>query len=307
MKWRLFFMSFTERPFKFPKPPSVGNRATKTLYYRKASPPPEALILGNSAAFKYAPATVERLTGLRAFNGAVRGGEPHYFLAFTRMALERHAPRLILASVHANSFVHAPHFIDGLQNSPLGGYVGLHRANGDRWNRFRKEARKKALRALGWVLRHFSSRGRWRPPIRFDRDGLAHLRYEDRVFSPSREPDRIPHVARYLQHFQEPRPLDAAQCQAFETWLALCQTHRIRTIVMLAPWHPFLLELLYERTRFPETHEQIVEYMAKLQSTHDFTFFDFTRLETFGGDVDDYFDSRHFSHLAADRILEQIL
>jgi hypothetical protein len=47
--------------------------------------------------------------------------------------------------------------------------------------------------------------------------------------------------------------------------------------------------------------------MAKLQSIYDFSFLDFTRLEDFGGHVDDYFDSRHFSHLAADRILEKIL
>jgi len=307
MKRRFFVQRFTKEPFKFPKPPAVGNRAIKTRFYREASPPAEALILGNSAAFKYAPATVERLTDLPAFNAAVRGGEPHYFLAFTRMALERQVPRLILATAHANSFIYSPHFLDGLRNSPLGGYVGLHPTNADRWNQARKEARKKSLRALGWVVRHVSSRGRWRPPMIFDRDGLAHFRYEDRIFSPGREPERIPHVAGYLQHFQEPHPLDAAQCQAFETWLALCQAHRIRTIVLLAPWHPFLLNLLYEHTRFPETQNQTVEYMAKMQSTYGFTYFDFTRLETFGGSVDDYFDSRHFSHLAADRILEQIL
>jgi hypothetical protein len=307
MKRRYSPNNLTEQPLKFPKPPAVANRAIKTRYYREASPPPEALILGNSAAFKYAPATVERLTNLSAFNAAVRGGEPHYFLAFTRMALERHAPRLIFAGVHANSFIHAPHFIDGLRNSPLGPYVDLHSTNAERWSRFRKEARKKALRGLAWVVRRFSSRGRWRPPVRFDRDGLAHLRYEDRVFAPGHEPDRILHVARYLQHFEEPRPLDAAQCQAFETWLALCQTHGVRTIVMLAPWNPFLLDLLCERTRFSETQDQAVEYMEKLRSTYDFTYFDFTRLETFGGDVRDYFDSRHFTRLAADRILEQIL
>jgi hypothetical protein len=143
--------------------------------------------------------------------------------------------------------------------------------------------------------------------MRFDRDGLAHLRYEDRVFSAGDDADRIPHVVRYLQHFQEPRPLDPGQCQAFETWLALCRARRIRTIVMLAPWNPFLLDLLYARTRFRETQDQLVEYIAKLRSTYDFTFFDFTRLETFGGDVGDYFDSRHFTRFAADRILEKIL
>ena len=307
MKRRLFFKSFREEPFKFPKPPSVGNRATKTRFYLEASPPPEALILGNSAAFKYAPATVERLTNLRAFNGAVRGGEPHCFLAFTRMAMERHSPRLILATMHATCFIDVPHFIAGLRNSPLGPYVGLHHINGNRWNRFRKEARKKALRALGWVFRHFSSRGRWRPAVRFDRDGLAHYRYEDRVFSPGPELERHPQIARMLEHFQEPRSLDAAQCQAFETWLMLCQAHRIRTIVMLAPWNPFLLKLLYERTRFSETHDQLVEYMAKLQSTYDFTFYDFTRLDTFGGTVDDFHDNMHFGHLTAESILEQIL
>lgn len=307
MKRRSFIERFREEPIKFPKPPAVGNRQIKARYYRQASPPPEALILGNSAAFKYAPATVERLTNLPAFNASVRGGEPHHFLAFTRMALERHAPRLIFATVHANSFINSPHFIDGLRNSPVGSYVGLHASRSDKWNQLRKEPRKKALRALGWVMRRLSSRGRWRPPMRFDRDGLAHFRYEDRVFSPGPAPDRIPHVANYLRHFQEPRPMDPAQCQAFETWLALCQAHQIRTIVMLAPWNPFLLDLLYERTRFPETHEQVVEYLRKLQSTFDFTFFDYTRLESFGGHVDDYFDSRHFSHSAADRILAKIL
>jgi hypothetical protein len=307
MKSRSSFRKSATEPFKFPKPPSIGNRAVKVRYYRKATPPPTALILGNSAAFKYSPASVERLTNLPAFNGAVRGGEAHYFLAFTRMALERQPPRLIFATVHANSFIHSPQFLDGLRNSPLGGYVGLHPTIGDRWNRARKEAFRKSLRALGWVARRLSSRGRWRPPMVFDRDGLAHFRYEDRIFSPGPEPERIPHVARYLQHFQESRPLDAAQCQAFETWLALCQTHQIRTVVLLAPWHPFLLSLLYERTRFPETQDQTVEYLAKLQSTYGFSFFDFTRLETFGAGVDDYFDSRHFSHLTADRILEQIL
>jgi hypothetical protein len=307
VKRRFSLEDFKEELMKFPKPPAVGNREIKTRYYREASPPPEALIFGNSAAFKYAPATVERLTNLRAFNAAVRGGEPHYFLAFTRMALERHAPRLIFAAVHANSFIDAPHFVEGLRNSPLGEYVGLHRIDAQRWSRFRKEARKKTLRAVAWVVRHFSSRGRWIPPIRFDRDGLARLRYENRVFSPGPESDRIPHIVSYLQHFQELRPMDSAQCEAFETWLALCQAHRIRTIVMLAPWNPFLLNLMYERTRFPETQDQVVEYMAKLRSTYDFTFFDFTRLETFGGNADDYFDSRHFTHLAADRILEKIL
>jgi hypothetical protein len=75
---------------------------------------------------------------------------------------------------------------------------------------------------------------------------------------------------------------------------------------MLGPWNPFLLDPC-ARTRFRETHDQVVGYLEKLQSTYDFTFYDFTRLETFGATVDDYFDSRHFSQLAADRILEQIL
>jgi hypothetical protein len=307
MRRRFSFERFREKPIKFPKPPAVGNREIKVRYYRMASPPPEALILGNSAAFKYAPATVERLTNLPAFNASVRGGEPHHFLAFTRMALERHPPRLIFATVHANSFINSPHFIDGLRNSPVGAYVGLNPTRRDRLIRLRKEVRKKALRALGWVMRRLSSRGRWRPPQRFDRDGLAHFRYENRVFSPGPNPAEIPHVANYLRYFQEPRPMDPAQCEAFETWLALCKAHGIRTIVMLAPFNPFLLDLLWERTRFPETHEQVVEYLKKLQPAFEFTFFDFTRLDSFGGNVADYFDSRHFSHAAADRILAKIL
>jgi hypothetical protein len=292
---------------KIPKPPTVSHRATKTRYCRECTPRPEALVLGNSAAFKYAPATVERLTHLRAFNGAVRGGEAHYILAFTRMAVERHAPRLILAVVHATSFIYSPHYIEGLRNSPLGPYVGLDPNRADRWKLARKEARKKSLRALGWVGRRLSSHGRWRPPQRFDRDGLAHFRYEDRVFSPGPAPHRIPHVAEYMRHFQETRPLDSDACQSFETWLALCEAHRIRTLVMLSPWPPFLLRLLYERTRFPETHSQLVEYMAKLKSTHDFTLLDYTQLEDTPCELDDYFDSRHFSQDAADRILEGIL
>jgi hypothetical protein len=292
---------------KVPKPPAVSHRAIKTRCYREYTPPPEALILGNSAAFKYAPATVERLTHLRAFNGAVRGGEAHYMLAFTRMAVERQAPKLILAVVHATSFTYSPHYIEGLRNSPLGPYVGLDRNRGDRWKLARKEARKKSLRALGWVARRFSSHGRWHPPQRFDRDGLAHFRYEDRVFSPGPAPHLVPHLAGYMQDFQETRPLDGDCCQSFETWLALCKAHRIRTLVMLSPWHPVLLRLLYERTRFPETQNQLVEYMAKLQSTHDFTLLDYTKLEDTPCEVDDYFDTRHFSKDAADRMLEEIL
>jgi hypothetical protein len=76
---------------------------------------------------------------------------------------------------------------------------------------------------------------------------------------------------------------------------------------MLSPWHPFLLRLLYEHTRFPETQNQLVEYMAKLQSTHDFTLLDYTKLEDTPCELDDYFDSRHFSQDAADRVLEGIL
>ena len=307
MKRRFSFESFTKRRIKFPKPPSVSNRAIKVRYYRKASPPPDALILGNSASFKYAPATVERLTNLRAFNAWVRGGEPHYLLAFTRMALERHAPRLIFAGVHATCFVHAPHFLEGLRNSPLGPYVGLHQIEGNRWNRFRKEARKKVLRAIGWVVRHFSSRKRWQLPMRFDRDGLTHFRGEDGKFSPDKELDRIPHVIKMLEYYEQPRPLDPGRCEAFETWLALCQAHGIRTIVMLSPWNPVLLKLLCERTHFKETQDQLVEYMAKLQSTYEFTFHDFSHLENFGGTIDDYFDSRHFGRRTAESILEKIL
>jgi hypothetical protein len=145
MERRFPSKGFMERSFKFLKPPVVSNRATKTRYYRRASPPPEALILGNSACFKFAPATVERLTHLRAFNAAVRGGEPHYFLAFTRMALERHRPRLIFATVHANSFIYAPHCRGA--RLPCA-YLGLHPTR-QPMTRFRKELRK-SLRGLGW-------------------------------------------------------------------------------------------------------------------------------------------------------------
>src|SRR5262245_30097386 len=83
-------------------PPLAWNgRGIKAELLQARNPKPQVLVLGSSRSWKVAPAELEKLTGLPAFNMAVDGGMADDYYLLLRYAVEKaHVqPKIILIGV----------------------------------------------------------------------------------------------------------------------------------------------------------------------------------------------------------------
>jgi hypothetical protein len=285
--------------------PTANNRTYKTLTYLDQKSPPEAVIVGSSRAFKYAPATLERLTGLRAFNAAVDGGAAFYLMAFTRMMLgRRRPPKMIFFALEAQALIQAPPWRLGLlYDSVLWSYTREAKPP----DYTRTFMQRLGLRLPARPLNRIGGRlarihRRLAPNYWFGPDGMGYFAHERLSF----DPDTDVYIQRYRHVYRHPRPLDQKTCDTFEEWLRLCAANDIVVKVVLSPWHPYLLDILFQETHYPETHASALEFLHTMAAKHGFDFYDFTDLESFGGEVSAFFDSVHCKPANADRIMEAV-
>ena len=281
----------------------VSSRRPKLHLYRRASPPPEAVVLGSSRSFDMDPTTIERVTGRRAFNAAVQAAVPRDYEDF------------------AGCFEQAGRFpsllIVGLGIEQMLGGDGPPVEHDDPLAVCRPSvgAVPRSLQALqstlslqettGSVRSLFLHAGGRREPLNiFGSDG-ALLRTAppslglDQALEDSLAGSWSPRC--FAAEFLAPASVGHLD-RLFET----SRRHHARVVVYLPPYHPRALRRYRAESHFVALHRQLLRQVADWQRRYAIYAHDFTELAAFGGTADMFHDASHPSQEACGLMMRVI-
>jgi hypothetical protein len=100
--------------------------------------------------------------------------------------------------------------------------------------------------------------------------------------------------------------LDPRATRYFDRGLALLNGMGSRPLVVFMPLHPRLLDAVRD-IGWAARRDEVMSYLRELQRRRDFALVDLTRLSSFGGDPDEYYDGFHITAENARRITREIV
>jgi len=284
------------------EPIVLHSRAEKMRLYRLAEPPPDIVVLGNSSGFTMPPAYITEMTRRTAFNASLHGGGPEDYLAFLNyMVSIGKVPKLLIVMLSVEQA--RPNLPTGFEpHDPLQPYLersSRHLLAGARW-----------LLTLDQTLASIrvlmaEARGRPAPHYRFDADGWGHFATAEAP------PEQL--VDTYLAKGWGPelfrfRALDSDQLAYFRRFLERARHLGVKVVVYVPPLHPRAVSLYDRETNLPALRTELLERLHAWQAEGLIAAaYDFSRVESFGGQAGEFHDLAHPTAEASRRMLDVML
>jgi hypothetical protein len=294
-------------------PPVVANvRAEKAYLLKHMRPKPQALILGSSRVMKIAPSTVERISGLRAFNAGNLSAyaEDHYVTL--RYAVERAGvePRLVLLGLELEALHDREPMNEFLlEPNPVSAFLQNGENRNGQW--------KRLIKLLSWQESALSVRSlrqgtdgsnRAQPALRIEPDGrLVYTLLERARANGTLDLESLVQqsaamaVLRY-QNFSSP---SADRLTYLDATLRYASERNIRVVVFLTPIHRAVREQLAPFATRKDA--EFVSAVRKLAARWSAEFHDLRDVEAFGGQPDGFYDGTHVDEDNADRLAAYLL
>ncbi len=293
-------------------PPVAANvRAEKAYLLKQMQPKPQALILGSSRVMKIAPSTVERLTGLGAFNAGNLSAytEDHYVML--RYAVERAGvqPRLVLLGLELEA-LHDQEPMNEflLEPNSISAFLLKGENRHGRWNRLRKLLSWNETRLSLRSLRHWAAASTpAEPQLRIDPDGrLVYVHLESALAAGTlRLETLVQQSARMaIRRYQNYRSPSADRLDYLDATLRYAGERNIRVVVFLTPVHRAV------RAELKPYAAKDAEFAAAVQQAAarwNAEFHDLRDVEAFHGRPDGFYDGTHVDDDNADRIAVRLL
>lgn len=277
-----------------PSPDAAGrplhDRTLKADLFDDLPSPPELVVLGGSRAMRFEPSYIRRLTGLSAFNFAVRTSRPEDSFAIVSYMISR-APQVKLRVIYP---LQTTAFDDGPLHPVL-----LEDERFARWFPPELVRREKARAA------HPEPEGI--PQVnRYDaRGGLLYNGYDEKLErGVARRWVLHTYIERLLPKMVRPSPEQTRSKRYFEKVLALCNEHGVVPAVILMPYHPEVLKA-FRAVGWQDKHDALVGYLRGLQPRYDLAILDYTDIASFGGDARFFYDGSHLMKENSRRLLRQ--
>lgn len=283
------------------EPIVVNSRNQKVEIYEALPTPPDVVIMGSSRSFAVPPQYITQQTGLTAFNASVTGGVPRDFVAFTNfMIAQGHIPSTLIVGLSVDQLTldYVPlepdrlaEYVEGARSIPGEVVYELD-------NLFSLEQTEASLSVL---LRENEEHKDEPLYFQFDPDGMGY-------FNETRALEQA--VTDYLEgwrHYFDGKELNPAAMGYVKQLLDICQEHGIHLILYIAAYHPRVVEM------YPPDHNYWrlqSEYLAALQAwqqDYDFTVYDLTDLDSYGGTDQLFYDASHPNEEGNRRMLDVIL
>jgi hypothetical protein len=278
--------------------------------------PPQAVVLGSSRAMRIEPSYIQKQTGLRTFNAAVRSGTPLDAWAFANYIHHRFPgddPRY-LWMLDINAFQYqAPAFHDNLFHTPaLARYFPSADRNSlslsDAWTLLSWQTTKDSLRSVRAEIEGTPPliKADKRAPGEFTADGGRTS--GDFGTKGATLAVRIKVTASQIKRDYRSPTFSPQPTHYFLKTLAAMNSWGISPVLVLTPIHP-KLHAIIGPLGWDVRHRQVLAYLAGLQAKYRFTVIDMTSIASFGGSPDDFYDGSHMKvknlRLMIDAILKR--
>jgi hypothetical protein len=288
----------------------------KLELFENYNPKPECLIIGSSRVFALDPVAVEGLTGLRTFNFAVPGAHTETFYSILRLALEDYnSPiKTLIIGVDPESF----HPTIPIQSEAR--YIGeyakyfIHDEAG-KASVFEKLGLLFSLgqldESIGSVRNYLKSRAGISKMEYFPNGYSVYVQREqeiaDGTFNLQERMDqrvrKYPDRSLFLTEFTG---LSDVRKQYWEDMLAICREKGIKVYAFLPPTHPQLYQFLESVGAF-DIFGDVSDYLRSSVVGSGGIFRDYTNLESFNGNPDDFYDEIHMRPQNGELLLRDLL
>ncbi len=293
-------------------PPVAANlRAEKAYLLKHMQPQPQALILGSSRVMKIAPATVERLTGLRTFNAGnlTAYAEDHYVMLRYAVDQAGAQPRLVLLGLELEA-LHDQEPMNEflLERNPFSAFLQKGENRHGRWNRLVKLLSWNETRLSLRSLQHWAAVSKpAEPQLRIDPDGrLVYVHLEKALAAGTLNLESlVQQSARMaIRRYQNYKSPSADRLDYLDATLRYAKERNIRVIVFLTPVHRAV------RAELKPYAAKDAEFAAAIQQAAarwSAEFHDLRDVESFRGRPDGFYDGTHVDADNADRIAIRLL
>jgi len=284
--------------------PFIFNKYQAKLdLFRELDSPPEALVFGSSRAGTVDPDTIGELTGYSTFNWALPSVKAESILKSIQIALDEDNERIGMIIGVIDPLVFAPGTWMPPQSQLVPEYSVSDEPENTHWSRenlkrlLTIEQFKASLTVLGRELGLISSG----ETIEYRPDGYAiYHEWERQVAEGSFNLEEVldTRVPAYLVEALKPESFrNGLGSERKEIWreaLDLCMENDIRVVVFMPPVHPRLWDYIVEEDAdflFYDTAEFLEQTVGETGGI----FRDFTRIDSFGGSPDLFYDEVHLN------------
>jgi hypothetical protein len=266
---------------------------------------PELVFFGGSRAERFDPVYARRMTGLASFNFALSNGRPEAAWALVNWLYDRRPGAKLRWVWGVNSATFGDHDLDPalLQDQRFSWYFG--------------DALLSAQRKhLPQTVAEMPTRSRL-DTRRYAPNGLllwnTYDRYREIGGTLEKSLDR--YIATAVAKVKgAPNVTSAGESGGgrtrsrvhFEKTLRLFNEHGTTPVIVVMPVHPRVLGALkpYGRDR---SHAKLLAYLHGLQSRYQLKVVDLTRLSSFGGDRNGFYDGVHITRANSDRVIDELV
>jgi hypothetical protein len=276
----------------------TDERHQKTALMHQMQPPPNMLIVGSSRMMRVNPMLIAERTGLRPFNAAIPGAYPIDFYVMYRFATEElHAPlEQLLVGVDPLIFFGGEGSYRKIENNAelrrlLPSPSGLSSDIGQLSLLVSPAQSKDGLKSLLHLLRPARRENTlWRV---FEPDGWQSRNYQDAKREAGKW-DQTAIVEKqlkgwYMNPKKAPTPATFTDLEAL---LARAAEQGVRTTVVATPTSARVKEH-WRDTGFADQERQIRARLAEIAGRHGARFADYSSVENYGGDPNEFYDTIH--------------
>ncbi|HDS29649.1 MAG TPA: DUF1574 domain-containing protein [Firmicutes bacterium] len=289
-------------------------------------PPAEAVIIGSSRVLSYDPDVVTELTGKSCFNFWLPGARTETYYAVMRLLLDNGADiDMVILAIEPESFH------PSLPVEPEARFTPEY----SKYFIYNPEIRSNAFQKAG-LLFSFSQMGEsitqinrlikaqaGQDKLDYRPNGFATWRHwekqiEDGTFNlESRIDERVRKYAERSMGLSDFNSVGATRMKYWEDFLSICSERNIRVVAFIPPNHPRLAKILRE-LEADSVIATVSDYLAETISGVGGVFADYSDIESFSGDPNDFYDEIHmrpkngelllkhlFSHNAGNRSYEE--
>ena len=274
-----------------------SSRGLKTEQMRSLRWNPSTVILGSSRGTLMPPAEISKYTGRTAYNAGADGSRVEDYLALYRYGVEACHWKVdeVVVAVDFDAFHEdgKPH-VELVTATELFPYVDPRRTP-DRLLTLRSllawDQTAQTIAQLRYVMHGYPKKNRVFDELGWERhpvsDPLDDAQRETRTFQPRPKPD----LDAWVDKFRNWRRFDPVRLELFEELVRLAKGRGTRVRAFLTPLHHLILARLRESENFGNLHATLNEFMMGLAQRYpNFSFLDFTNVQSFGGNADNFYE-----------------
>ncbi len=279
-------------------------------------PPPEALILGSSRAYALDPDVVEGTLGQRCFNFSVPSAKAETYYSILRLMLEEFdAPidTIILAVDPETFHPTLPIQSEARYIEEYARYfVYNDAAQATVWDRIALlPTLDQTTESFGSIHKLFqkSTGVKW---MDYRDDGYSTFTQREQEISEgtfdlqSRLDNRIGKYPERSLRLSDFTGLCEVRQRYWEDFIELCRENDITVYAFMPVEHPQLHEFMLELGA-DEIFNSVSEYLGGTLAYEGWVYRDFTDIEEFDGDPDEFYDEIHLRPDNADRVLQSLM